>query len=379
MKVGIICFWDRTATPYLEKYEEMLYTAGIEFEVIFWNRTGKANCTAAMQHEKEILLRCRNSRLGKILDFYRWRNLARIELKRARFDYLIVLSTMPAVLLADYLFKYYSERYLFDIRDYTMESNPIFSKLVTNLVECSDFTTISSTGYLQWLKPSNKIVPNHNFTSYPKEYDKFIRIKNASKLRFTFVGNIRLDRQTEAALLQLKESNRYISGFVGRVLPSCKIHDFCRKNSINNVYFHGEFKGSEKAEIYKQVDLINAIYANSSNDIRLADSTPLPNRVYDAALYKCPIVASKGTYLADVIREYDLGFSVDGFAPNLEGQFNEYIDTFDERKFRAGCERFLEYALKEEAGFKSRFQSSMDRNMRRYPASAFDMRQREES
>lgn len=338
----------------------MLFAAGIRFEVIFWNRSTVASL-GTKPYEKEIVYPCRGGMPAKIRNFFSWRRLILKELKRARYDYLIVLSTMPAVMLVNYLLKHYRQRYLFDIRDYTLEQNPLFSFIVTRLVENSDFTTISSAGYLQWLKPSGKIIPNHNVTNYPKGYDKEIRIKDASPLKFTFVGNIRLDRQTEAALLRLKESTRYLSGFVGRVLPSCPIKEFCRENGIRNVYFGGSFNNCDKAAIYSEVDLINAIYANSSENIRPADDTPLPNRVYDAAIYKCPIVASKGTYLAELIDRYDLGFSVDGFAPDLEECFNEYVATFDEKKFRAGCQRFLEFVLKEEAGFRSRFLGSLER------------------
>ena len=37
--VGIICFWDRLATPYLAKYEKLLQSSGTDYEVVLWNRT----------------------------------------------------------------------------------------------------------------------------------------------------------------------------------------------------------------------------------------------------------------------------------------------------------------------------------------------------
>ena len=41
--IGIICFWDRPATPYLAKYEKLLSSMNLDYEVLFWNRTPKEN------------------------------------------------------------------------------------------------------------------------------------------------------------------------------------------------------------------------------------------------------------------------------------------------------------------------------------------------
>ena len=354
MKIGIVCFWDRAATPYLEKYERMLEAKGLDYEVIFWNRTGVQR-EQLVSKELEVVNECSTNSLHKILDFISWRSRIIGILKRKKYDFLIILTTYPAVLLSGYLKRHYKNQYIFDIRDYSMEKNLPFRNIVNKLIDKSMFTTISSKGYMRWLKPSDKIIPNHNITYYEENYEKNIKLKSSDKLNFTFVGNVRLDKQTKAALLNLKNSNRYVSGFVGRILPMCNILKLCRDNNIENVYFEGQFTNKDKQTIYRNIDLINAIYANDDKKIRLADSTPLPNRVYDAAIFKCPIVASKGTYLAELIDEYYLGFSVNGFDNDIEKQFDMFIETFDEKMFREGCKRFLKTVLEEEKIFMNKF------------------------
>lgn len=354
LRVGVISFWDRTATPYLEKYERMLNEKNIDYKVIFWNRTGTKNYNLDCK-ENEIIHICRANTLLKIIDFVLWKNKIINKLKKEKYDFLIILSTYPAVLLSCYILKHYKQKYIFDIRDYSMEKNFLFGYIVSKLIENSIFTTISSMGYMQWLRPSSKIIPNHNITYYVKDYEKTIKIKSSDKLNFTFVGNVRLDKQTEKVLLNLKNSKRYVSGFIGRIMPTCNIVQLCKENCIKNVYFQGQFNNNEKPEIYRNVDLINAIFANDNINLRLADSTPLPNRVYDSAVFKCPIVASKGTYLAELIDEYYLGFSVNGFDVDIEKQFNKFIESFEEKKFREGCDRFLKNVLQEENEFTNRF------------------------
>lgn len=359
MRVGIVCFWDRAATPYLAKYERILEEKRIDFDVIFWNRSGVSS-KFLKANELEIVYQCSTNPIYKLFNFISWRSRTISILRKNKYDFLIILSTYPAVLLYRYLKANFSNKYIFDIRDYSMESNRFFLNIVTNLIEKSALTTISSNGYMRWLNPSDKIVTNHNITVLDNNYNKEIRLKSNSVLNFTFVGNIRLDKQTEAALFTLRNSSRYHSGFVGRILPTCDIQRLCRDSKIRNVYFEGQFTNKDKPLIYSKIDLINAVYANDSIDIRLADSTPLPNRVYDSAVFKCPIVASKGTYLAELIDKYSLGFSINGFDNDLESQFDSYVDNFDETAFRDGCNRFLNDVMVEEAIFNKKCNDILD-------------------
>jgi len=348
--IGILCFWDRLATPYLDKYEKVLQEIGAEYEVVFWNRTGETNPNLAVR-ESEIRVPCRDQVLFKFLDFWAWRKEAKNLLARGKYDFLIILTTYPGVLLSPYLCRKYKGRYIFDIRDYSMERNPVFGYVVNKLIGCSAFTAISSKGFFRFLKPSPKIIINHNLY-IPGGYSPVsISFREKEKIRFTFVGNVRLDKQTRAVLLSLKGSERYESCFSGRILPGCDIEEYCADNDIKNVCFSGPFLNQQKPLIYQNVDLINAIYANHEKRIRLADATPLPNRVYDAAVYQRPIVASKGTYLAELIDAYDMGFSVNGFAKDVEQQFDRYLSGFDEEKFTKGCQRFLSHIIAEEDAF----------------------------
>ncbi len=347
--VGIVCFWDRIATPYLKKYEDLLLEIGEPYEVIFWNRSECIVEDDAIYIY--INIKCFGSKIKKIKKFIKWRKEVLHILENKRYDKLVILSTVPGVLLYTYLVKKYKSNYLFDIRDYTLEANPIFGWIVTNLVENSAFTTISSKGFYEWLKPSDRIVPNHNITFYKPnmEHRKFFC---RERINFTFVGNVRLDLQTKMVLYLLKNSQRYISSFIGRIVPGCDIIEFCQIENIQNVHFQGHFNLEDKPKIYEDVDLINAIYANATcGKIGYGDSTPLPNRIYDCVCFKVPIVCCKGIYLEKIINKFNLGFAIDAYADNIESEFDKYINSFDERKFLAGCNEFMEEVHCEEQHF----------------------------
>mgnify|MGYP005630644771 CR=1 FL=1 len=360
MRVGIVCFWDRHATPYLAKYEKILQENNIQHDVIFWDRSKNG---LPVNQGNNITLRLKTStrRSSKLLDFAKWQRMVLRILKQNHYDFLIILSTIPAVLLSNYLLKNYHNKYIFDIRDYSLESNIIFKNRVMKLVEYSNFTTISSKGFFVWLDPSPKIIINHNITYIDLHYQRDSFFKSGEKVNITFVGNVRLDGQTSAMLINMRNNPRYNFGFVGRMLSECDLLDVCEKNSIKNVHIKGAFTEDDKPKIYSQVDIINAVYANSSENIRLADSTPLPNRVYDAVIFKRPIVASRNTYLAEVISEYHLGFAVNGYSENVSDDFDNYIKEFDENKFIQGCQKYLTEVLLEENQFREHLKMTMFR------------------
>lgn len=351
--VGIICFWDRLATPYLDKYERLLKSLSIEYEVVFWVRkqTGKSEIIYR-DGEVAITSKCAGSLIRKVSDFILWRHNVLKVIKNRKYDHLIVLTTVPAVLLRTLLIGKYKDKYVFDIRDYTFERIAMFRKLVMTIIKRSSITAISSMGYMRWLDSNPKIMVNHNITITQPQAVTGV-LKGKRPVRFAFVGNVRLDTQTEALMKTMSKYREMEQHFYGRVLPNCPIEKITREQSIKNIQMHGAFTVLDKADIYKDVDLINCVYANAETEaaIPLGDSTPLPNRLYDSLIFKTPMVASSGTYLSELIIRYNLGCSVNGFDSNAVNTILNYVDTFDKTAFEQGANTLLEIVKDEERRF----------------------------
>lgn len=353
--VGIICFWDRLATPYLAKYEKLLQQEGVEYEVVLWNRTPQADAERITRggNTVSINLPCRGSFYKRVIKFFQWSILARQVIQKQKYSALIMLSTVPTVLLGDLLLCKFRQRYLFDIRDYTFEGRKPLRKLVMHLIHHSALTAISSKGYMRWLDPSPKIMVNHNITVENAEGYTAPDLKNRDVLRFAFVGNVRLDTQTEALLLQLKDRSDFAQHFYGRVLPSCPIERIAEENQVENLFLHGAFDVTQKQRFFHEIDLLNAVYANAwrEEDIPLGDSTPIPNRLYDCLVFYRPLVASKGTYLAELIDAYGLGCTVNGFSQDAPQVIRQYADHFDQDAFMKNCDALREIVCQEEAAY----------------------------
>ena len=350
--VGIICFWDRLATPYLAKYEKLLQKNGVEYEVVFWNRTPEAGTPEITREGNTVTINlpCRGSRSKRIMRFLKWRSVAKKVIRKQKYSALIMLSTVPTVLLGGLLRRKYRERYLFDIRDYTFESRKPLRKLVMGLINRSTLTAISSKGYMRWLDPSPKIMVNHNITVDETVGYTAPNLRDQQVLRFAFVGNVRLDTQTEALMLQMKDRKDFQQHFYGRILPSCRIEQIAREKNIDNLFLHGPFDVEQKHRFFGEIDLLNAVYANAQKeeDIPLGDSTPIPNRLYDCLVFYRPLVASKGTYLAELIDNYGLGCTVNGFCPDAPQIVRDYADSFDAEAFMKNCDTLRELVYREE-------------------------------
>lgn len=350
--VGIICFWDRLATPYLAKYEKLLQSSGTDYEVVLWNRTPEEDMPQVTREGNtlSINLSCTGSFYKRVIKFLQWSLIARKVIRQQGYSNLIMLSTVPTVLLGGLLLGKYRGKYLFDIRDYTFEKYKLLRKLVMKLVNGSALTAISSKGYMRWLDPSDKIMVNHNITVDRAEGYTAPDLQNRETLRFSFVGNVRLDTQTEALLLQLKDQPDFQQHFYGRILPTCDIEKLGQDNQVENLFLHGPFDVDQKRQFFEEIDLLNAVYANAEReeDIPLGDSTPIPNRLYDCLVFYRPLVASKGTYLAELIDQYGLGCTVNGFSPDAPRIMRAYADGFDRETFMKNCDTLRELVCREE-------------------------------
>lgn len=353
--VGIICFWDREATPYLAKYEGILNEQKIDYEVVFWNRVTAKEQVSVENRSICLNHHCVGTKQQKIGSFFWWRKTIIKIIKKRKYDHLIVLSTIPAVLLFFQLVFKYSDRFIFDIRDYTFEKYRLCKAIVMTLIKRSCLTPISSKGFMKWLNKSDKIIVNHNIT-VEKECFSSPSFGNKDRYNFAFVGNVRLDTQTRALLLNLKSSHHFNQYYYGRIVPGCDIEELKQSHHIENLYLTGPFSVEDKPRIFKNIDLINCVYANAEKevDIPLGDSTPLPNRLYDALTFYKPIVASKGTYLADLVQKYKIGCCINGFDDSAEEEILRYVRSFNCEEFVDGCNALKKKVIEEERAFKAR-------------------------
>lgn len=355
MRILLITSYKRNMLSYLTKYEKLLKNANINYDILFWDRDKNYQLE---NHDNEYIFgkKCcfggnKISKLNKILPYFTFRNNVKKLLKINSYDKIIVFNTLPALFLVDILLLKYKSNYIFDYRDYTYEKFYMYRKAVNAIVNNSYFTAISSKGFLKFLKNKRKLVQNHNISNLELK-KSIVRLNgDLSKITIGFLGLVRYEDENKIIINSLKNSNRYILKYIGKMYDECRLQDYCEQENIVNVFFYGEFRNEDKGQLYNDIDIINAVYGNKTYEVR----TALPNKLYDCLLLKKPMIVSNNTYLGSIVEKYNLGITIDLKKDNIIDRIEKYINKFNESVFMKNTEILLNVVLNDEKDFNKKF------------------------
>ena len=309
MKVLIVAFHSRSMTPYSELYENVIKDNNDSYNIIFWDRFS-------------------NNKL---------------EQKGNEFIIHKVCS------LSNVLISNYRGKYILDIRDYTYEKYKFYKKRVDNLVKNSFITTVSSFGFFRFLENNKKIYLNHNISNWDVFGFSDNELSKKPKIKIGFVGVVRYMKENMNLIRQMKNNGKYEFVYIGKTYPECNLEKTCKNENIENVTFKGEFNNKDKPEIYKDIDIINALYGNESLEVQ----TALPNKLYDAIVFKKPMIVSKGTYLSELVEKYKIGIAVD-FKENFYEVIEKYINEFNSHEFDKNANILLYKVLCDQKNIKEK-------------------------
>ena len=335
MRYLIVTYDDYFNIPYIKFYEDYLKKQNHSYDIVLWNRSRQE---VEIPNAYVYKGKDRHSKAGKLIPFLGWRRFVLDILKKQRYDRLIILTTLPAVLLADKLLGEYKNRFWFDIRDFTYENVSFYKDLVAKLVHAAAAVSISSPAFRHFLPESDKIYLTHNISNQESAETHCNLDPNRNPITIGFVGGIQFFEQNKLLLQQFANNPEFRLKYVGKPHLGCDLEPFCQRNNITNAEFHPAFTNDQKPAIYREIQLINCIYGNHNQVVRLL----LPNRLYDCVLFKKPILVSKGTYLAEVVAQYNLGIAVDVEADDVVQAVRSYLENFDPNAFELGCRQFLE-------------------------------------
>ena len=312
-RILIVTYDEYRNISYVEKYEKSILDHAKEYDIILWDRSGDQKCDAS----NHIVFSGMNrrSKLLKIIPFLRWRRLVKRQLKKVQYDRLIVLTTIPAVLLADVLLFKYAKRYWLDVRDYTDEHIGLYHRIVKKLVERSAGTSISSPGFYSFIPRRDNVYLTHNITNTSARKKECTLDVEHTPILIGFVGGVQYPEENKRLCMQLNNHPRYSLRYVGKVHPGCDLRGFCAK---------------------------------------------IPNRLYDAALYKKPILVSKGTLLSQIVESNSMGLAIDTQEADLAGKLDAYLQQFDRDAFVKGCDAFLSGVIRDEEQMKMKIDEFVD-------------------
>ncbi|REJ08766.1 glycosyltransferase [Halobacillus trueperi] len=348
MKVGLILPANILHAPYLEYYTEVLDYNDIEYNIIYWN---KANITEKVEKSTSFDYFCsyNSSNAKKVIGYYLFSKFVINNIKKHKYDKLIVLVPQIAIFLANFLKKHYKNNYILDIRDYSKMNR--LAKKYYSVIKNSSFTVISSEGYKKWLPTFDRYVISHNvfLKRLQEEEELNFDLKNKDDIVISNIGSIRHYDENIKVMNHFKNSERICLRYIGTGICEKDLEKYSQKNKIDNVYFHGRYNRNEEMNFYYSSDLINLIMP--TND--MGPKTLMANRFYNACISKRPVIISNNSYMSRLVEEYNLGLVIDVDADDLEDKVNRFIESFDYQTYQLGCKKFLSRVQIEEEKFEN--------------------------
>ncbi len=109
------------------------------------------------------------------------------------------------------------------------------------------------------------------------------------------------------------------------------IESYCARQS--NIVYKGSYDFfKDAARIYGGLDLLYVSYDTAES--MLNNRVALPNKLYEAMYFRVPIIASRGTYLAERVLATRVGYEIDcGSVEQIQtilGSYRERAQAFDE-------------------------------------------------
>lgn len=347
MKMLLIGFFGRTYIPYIEKYESVLSENNVKYDVAFFERTEtKETSISACEHGYEYTFyhETNTNSFSKLIPAIKYFGFVKKLIKKNKYDKIIVFTTMPAVFLSRLLIKRYDGNYIFDYRDYTYEKNRLFRYVSERVMQHAAYVCFSSAGYLNYYKNIDSYLITHNICNDDKLMSSVADLRSKDHIVIGFLGYVRYFSVNCKLIDTFTNSDQYSLFYGGTAFSDCDLQTYCKENGINNVVFEGRYDNSQKPNLYRSIDIINSIYDLQSPEVKEA----IPNRIYDSAIYKKPIIVSKGTYLQKIVEKYRLGIAVDPFHDDIQLMLKDYLSRFDKDEFLEHCNHFLEDVRKDQ-------------------------------
>lgn len=301
MKVLIIGCFDLLMHPYSRKYIEILEMYHVDYDMIYWNRSSDDN------HEKhycpfQFPLNTYSSRLKKIKGYYKYRQFVLGYIKSGEYDKIIFLTTQTMVYFFNFALGKYKNKYIFDYRDETYESNKLFKNIVLICIKNSHKVVMSSPGFIKLFDKyiKDKFVLCHN----TKNNFCNISIKKtpSTKIRITYWGQIRLPEYFIKIIKAFENDTRFELNFHGEG-NSEPLIQFVKRNKINNVFFSGRFTQGDITKFASETDFLINCYPNDSYQ-KLA----LTVKMYEGISFGIPMLVQKGSFMSEYLKKYGYPF-----------------------------------------------------------------------
>lgn len=322
-------------TPYISLYERVFENKKIEFDVIYWDKN---------KNEDKYLCRyirytSKHNTIGeKTIGYINFRKIILKQLKEIDYQLVVCLHTIGNFLITDKLITKYRRKYIFDVRDYSLEKYALVRLIEKILTRYSALNVISSEGFKNFL-PNAQYEIAHNLPSFDyKKYREIIPRLRRNKIWISYIGLIRFMDQNKKIIDYFKNDDRFVLRFAGT--GALQLQEYCKKVNATNVELIDTFAAEDTLRYYEDTDIVMNLYGSGTPLLDYA----LSNKLYYSAMLCKPILVCKNTYMEKISKKYGFGVTIDLHNELSKDNLFEYMQNYDRKELAFGCDAYIEIA-----------------------------------
>lgn len=305
MKVALIIDNNIEFAPYIYSYYELLKEKYNTTDVLIWNRNNSNYIKEKNGFNVKSIINKEDtkSKFKLLLNKYNFCRKVTKEVKLKKYDRVIVFNEDILMLLGKI------DNLVLDNRDLKAirKDSKFLKKFLKLKLRSVDYVIHASEAFGSYYNETYNYTKNYIFYNIPTELTQIIskeeERENSSTLTIGFIGVIRYIEQLKILINSTLNTNLKVK-IAGGGKDYLEIKEYSEK--FNHVTIEGKFESSETLKKYNDIDIIYSVYNNLNNNVKLA----LPNKLAYSIILKKPIIVAKETYLEEVIKQYNIGCSV---------------------------------------------------------------------
>lgn len=303
MKLAIVGFHNLHLMQFLYKYTDILDHAGIEYDVIYWDRDMDPTIKYKKFEGTPIAFQYKMSNYQpkylKLIGFIKCIRFAKKKIKEGQYNRLIFLTTQTILPLFQTAMKY-SNRYIYDYRDITYEKLAVGKGRIQKLIMNSYMTAMSSMGFKEITGDSPKIIMAHNCSGMD-----FIPVKKntSDKIRVSFWGIVRQVEFNKRICDLFGSDSRFELIYHGEGYVDA-LEEYCTEKGYG-VIFTGRYSSQEIKAFASNTDILLNLYENDDKQ-----TLAMTVKYYDAVRYGLPMLVTEGSYMENRVKGNNAVFLV---------------------------------------------------------------------
>lgn len=252
-KILIVCFSNLRSVPYISSYTNILDNNNLKYDVVYWRRYNieeKIFCNKLFAYN--VFQNDEINKLIKLKNMFGYANYVKKLIKQKNYNKIIILSTLPGVLLENYLVKFKKHEYILDIRDHSYEHIKWYYFKVKKLMKNAALNVISSLGFKYFLPNANTILC-HNCSTGLTMKDSVSLHKD--KIIISFIGQVRYAQKYMNFLESIKNNEKIVFRFYGFGEDLEYLQQYQKSKGISNIEFYEPISRKKRKKLLKKLIL----------------------------------------------------------------------------------------------------------------------------